>query len=43
MKKAPISTILETELECLFYIHFMLLKIKNKIFIIELIELTEPL
>ncbi len=41
MKKAPISTVLEIELDCLYYIHVFLLKIKNNISIIELIELTE--
>ncbi len=43
MKKAPISTVLETEPDCLYYIHVFTIEIENKIAIIEFIKLTEIL
>ncbi len=35
IKKAPISMVLETELDCLYYIHAFTIEIKNKTVIIE--------
>ncbi len=42
MKKAPISAILETELDCLYYIHVFTVEIRNKTAIIELTEFDSP-